>query len=158
MTLIEELNKLDEKEIVSIGSCSGYIDIGYAEEMRKPEYLEALSKRERDKFAESVKRAKIDMMAALKKLPFLKKEEPSASEAERYLDELRSYIGRCEKALSTLNKATRKLANFTDLATRNVKDVYPRIWENDGTCIKIEGDESGGYWSIKEKFGEKGDR
>lgn len=145
--LKEVLDNLDPREVVFVGSQSGWFDIAYAGEMRRDGYLTNLSEKlykrcvalrdvSERRFNEQLK-AQVNWK--------------EGSTLEQKHEAWKEYAARVKKAYSFAVKSRDNVDGFVPLREREVKEIYERI-QGDGTCIVVDGAEVGRYWVISEKY------
>lgn len=154
MTLAEKLYTLDADTVVSIGSASAWFDIGYAGDIRRPEYLADLTEREYAKMCAIATKARRELMKLLTTARAWTPDDskPFDTTVREYADRLQKVAERIGDMLTKVHVSEAKVDRFTALGGREVLVEYPGKTDGVALRIRVAGDETGDYWLISEKY------
>lgn len=130
MKLKTYLNKLDEKDIVSIGAKNGigYIYIGEAGNI--------------DQILNEFENYRKKMT---KKLKVLKKEEVDLLNGEPFDGDVHEHAGKIAKCFTSIEETKKYLDTYVDPLKRDICNTDKRIADN-GVRIIVSGKEKGDFW------------
>ena len=140
-TLDEAVKKMDDDEIIHIGSASGFVYIGTKQQYEQ--MIDSISDRCHKFFKDAKKRYTRKIKNYSEKLKSIDKE------SETYEKESRMITECIQRYKRYLKQVCGVLERFKPMRERSVKEIYKRI-SKDGIVITMEGDETGKYWSKDE--------